>query len=77
VFEFVQVIGDLQHPLRRFVCDLLGGGRQRNARWRGLYLVGGPGPDTPGGAFVADLFDRLLPADQPLASFGPRTNARR
>jgi len=68
VFEFVQSIMRLQGGLRKFVSLLLEDNPfQRTPRWRGLYFAGGPGPDTPAGAFVADLFTRFLPADQPLA----------
>jgi len=35
-------------------------------RWRGLYLTAAP-HDGRDGAFVLDLFERFLPADQPLA----------
>ncbi len=69
VFEFVQSITRLQGGLRQFVSLLLEDNPfQRTPRWRGLYFVGGQGPDTPAGAFVADLFTRFLPADQPLAT---------
>jgi type VI secretion system protein ImpL len=69
VFEFVQSISRVQNGLRQFVSLLLEDNPfQRTPRWRGLYFVGGPGPDAPGGAFVADLFTRFLPADQPLAT---------
>jgi type VI secretion system protein ImpL len=68
VFEFVQSISRLQNGLRQVVSLLLEDNPfQRTPRWRGVYFVGGPGPDTPAGAFVADLFTRFLPADQPLA----------
>jgi hypothetical protein len=36
------------------------------ARWRGLYLAAAP-EDSGDDAFVADLFRRFLPSDQPLA----------
>lgn len=69
VFEFVQSISRLQDGLRGFVSLLLEDNPfQRTPRWRGLYFAGGPGPNTPAGAFVADLFTRFLPADQPLAT---------
>jgi len=35
-------------------------------RWRGLYLVASSDGANPG-AFVVDLFQRFLAADQPLA----------
>jgi type VI secretion system protein ImpL len=38
----------------------------RPLRWRGLYFVAA-GAQPAGPAFVADLFRRFLPADQPLA----------
>jgi len=69
VFEFVQSISRLQGGLRRFIGLLLEDNPfQRTPRWRGLYFAGGPGANTPAGAFVADLFTRFLPADQPLAT---------
>src|SRR3546814_10923558 len=40
---------------------------QRTPRWRGLYFGGGGPEAAPGGAFIADLFTRFLPGDQPLA----------
>lgn len=81
VFEFVQSISGLQGGLRRLVGLLLEDDPfQRTPRWRGLYFTGGAEPAAPAGAFVADLFTRFLPADQPLArpSFkgrGGRTGA--
>jgi type VI secretion system protein ImpL len=38
----------------------------RPPRWRGLYLVAA-GAEDGSAAFVSDLFQRFLPADQPLA----------
>jgi len=38
----------------------------RPARWRGLYLLAAD-PQPGSAAFVSDLFQRFLPADQPLA----------
>ncbi|WP_413761580.1 type VI secretion protein IcmF/TssM N-terminal domain-containing protein [Variovorax sp. Varisp41] len=42
----------------------------RGLRWRGLYLSAAAGTSGGNGAFVADLFDRFLPADQSLARPG-------
>ncbi|MEO8777043.1 MAG: type VI secretion system protein [Rhodanobacter sp.] len=69
VFEFVQSITQMQGGLRQLVGLLLENNPfQRTPRWRGMYFVGAPTPQAPGGAFVADLFTRFLPTDQPLAT---------
>ncbi len=69
VFEFVQTIPRLENGLRVFVNQLLEDNPfQRTPRWRGLYFTGAADAAHPGGAFVADLFTRFLPADQPLAT---------
>lgn len=68
VFEFVQSLARLSDGLHVFVTQLLEDNPfQRTPRWRGLYFGGGSDGAHPGGAFVADLFTRLLPGDQPLA----------
>jgi type VI secretion system protein ImpL len=69
VFEFVQSISRIRDGLRQFVSLLLEDNPfQRTPRWRGLYFVGAPSVEAPAGAFVADLFTRFLPIDQPLAT---------
>ena len=69
VFEFVQSMTKLQNGLRQFVGLLLEDNPfQRTPRWRGLYFCGAPSAGAPAGAFVADVFTRFLPADQPLAT---------
>src|SRR3546814_10978003 len=50
---------------------------QRTPRWRGLYFGGGGTEAAPGGAFIADLFTRFLPGDQPLATPSVKGNAGR
>ena len=68
VFEFVEAFPRLADGLRAFVNQLLEDNPfQRTPRWRGLYFGGGRQDAAPGGAFVADLFTRFLPSDQPLA----------
>ncbi len=69
VFEFVQSVMQMQGGLRQLVGLLLENNPfQRTPRWRGMYFVGAPTAQAPGGAFVADLFTRFLPVDQPLAA---------
>ncbi|MCD9029082.1 type VI secretion system protein [Luteimonas sp. BDR2-5] len=69
VFEFVQAFPRMADGLRIFVDQLLADNPfQRTPRWRGLYFAGGGGAGHAGGAFVADLFTRFLPSDQPLAT---------
>ena len=48
---------------------------QRTPRWSGLYFAGSADAAHRGGAFVADLFTRFLPSDQPLAGTSFRGNA--
>lgn len=53
---------------------------QRTPQWRGLYFTASGTPESglpAQGAFISDLFTRLLPADQPLASPSLRGNTRR
>src|SRR3546814_6190985 len=64
--------------LRVFVTQLLEDNPfQRTPRWRGLYYGGGGTEAAPGGAFIADLFTRFLPGDQPLATPSVKGNAGR
>jgi hypothetical protein len=75
VFAFVQSVAALLPGLRRFVGLLLEDNPfQRTPRWRGLYFAAGGGD---GGSFVADLFTRFLPADQPLATTSLRGSSAR
>jgi type IV/VI secretion system ImpK/VasF family protein len=69
VFDFVQSISGLHDGLRQFIGSLLEHrAAQHVPHWRGLYMVAGALPERRGGSFVADLFARFLPADQPLAT---------
>ncbi|MBN8263509.1 MAG: hypothetical protein J0M21_02515 [Xanthomonadales bacterium] len=78
VFEFVESLRQCGPGLALFVAQMLEDNPfQRTPRWRGLYFAGGAEPAHPGGAFVADLFTRFLPADQPLAGASLRGNAGR
>lgn len=78
VFEFIESLRRTESGLRLFVDLLLEDNPfQRTPRWRGLYFVGAGTDASPGGAFVADLFTRFLPADQPLASPSLRGKAAR
>lgn len=78
VFGFVQALIGMQAGLRTFVGLLLEDNPfQRTPRWRGLYFTGGAQPGSPAGAFVADLFSRFLPADQPLAATTLRSSGTR
>ena len=81
VYEFVEHVRALGDGLEALVKLMLEDNPfQRTPRWRGLYLTGAPqtgpgGKQDAGGAFVADLFTRFLPADQPLASPSFKGNA--
>lgn len=78
VFEFVQAFPRMAGGLRVLVQQLLEDNPfQRTPRWRGVYFVGGADGAHPGGAFVADLFTRFLPSDQPLASRSTKGSAGR
>jgi len=71
VHEFTEAMRALQPALRQ-VADVLFGPYargSRNPRWRGLYFVAAAS-EAGGGAFVTDLFERFLPADQPLVRPG-------
>lgn len=79
--EFVEAVRALQPGLRQFAQVLFEshGKGSRAPRWRGFYLTAGasqvgvsqadasPAGD---GAFVHDLFEHFLPADQPLVRPG-------
>jgi len=67
--RFVEDVIALRPGLRRLterLFDAAPGAAGASVRWRGLYLVASDDGAEPG-AFVADLFQRFLPADQPLA----------
>lgn len=68
IHAFVEQIRALQPGLRTFAQRFFDVPRSGHpgARWRGLYLVAAPG-DSDQSTFVCDLFQRFLPADQPLA----------
>jgi len=69
-------VRSLQPPLRQ-VADALFESHARAARaprWRGLYFTAAAS-GAAGGAFVTDLFERFLPADQPLVRPGRPSNA--
>jgi type VI protein secretion system component VasK len=68
IHAFVEQVRALQPGVRAFAQQLFEPARGGHAvaRWRGLYLVAAP-EDSDQSAFVADLFQRFLPADQPLA----------
>lgn len=68
VQRFVEDVAALGPGLRRVAERLFGGLAQPDGatqRWRGLYFVATE--EAASGVFVADLFQRLLPGDQPLA----------
>jgi type VI protein secretion system component VasK len=69
IHSFVEQLRALQPGLRTLAAHMFDNGLGRTlapARWRGVYLTAAPagGGDD---AFVADLFQRFLPSDQPLA----------
>lgn len=69
IHGFVEQLRALQPGLRTLAERLFDNGFGRTlapARWRGLYLTAAPA-DSEDDAFVADLFLRFLPSDQPLA----------
>ncbi|MFM9926145.1 type VI secretion system protein [Variovorax sp. H27-G14] len=81
VHAFVQALHALQPGLRQFAQVLFehhGKGTSRAPRWRGFYLAAcasqgadaADAADGAEGAFVQDLFERFLPADQPLVRPG-------
>lgn len=76
VHEFVEAVRALQ-PVLREVADALfepAGRGARPPRWRGLYFTASAS-EASGAAFVHDLFERFLPADQPLVRPGRASNA--
>ena len=76
VFDFVESLRQAQQGLSLFVTLMLEDNPfQRTPRWRGLYFAGSADAAHRGGAFVADLFTRFLPSDQPLAGTSFRGNA--
>lgn len=78
VFEFVEALRAGEAGLALFITLLLEDNTfQRTPPWRGLYFAGGADAAHPGGAFVADLFTRFLPEDQPLATPSLRGSAGR
>src|SRR5205085_2519587 len=67
--RFVEDVIALRPGLRRLterLFDAAPKGDDAPLRWRGLYLVASSDGANPG-AFVVDLFQRFLAADQPLA----------
>ncbi|ADU34810.1 type VI secretion system protein [Variovorax paradoxus] len=76
IHGFVEAVQGLQPALRE-VAEVLfesHGKGSRAPRWRGLYFTAAAS-DATGGAFVTDLFERFLPADQPLVRPGrPSSN---
>ena len=78
VFDFTEALRQAGQGLGLFVGLMLEDNPfQRIPRWRGLYFAGAADGAHPGGAFVADLFTRFLPSDQPLAGTSFRGNAGR
>jgi len=69
IHGFVEQLRALQPGLRTLAAQMFDNGLGRTlapARWRGLYLTAAPSVSEDD-AFVADLFQRFLPSDQPLA----------
>ena len=67
IHSFVEQLRALQPGLRTLAERMFESGRaQPLTHWRGLYLAAAPA-DSEDDAFVSDLFERFLPADQPLA----------
>lgn len=67
IHAFVEQLRALQPGLRIAVQRLFDAPPgARTPRWRGFFLASGPS-EGGDGAFIADLFDHFLPADQPLA----------
>ena len=78
VFEFIESLRQAGQGLNLFVGLMLEDNPfQRTPRWRGLYFAGASDATNRGGAFVADLFTRFLPSDQPLAGASFKGNAGR
>ncbi|MDQ0589001.1 type VI secretion system protein [Variovorax paradoxus] len=76
IHDFIEALRALQPALREVAEALFEshGRGSRGPRWRGLYLTAAAS-GAAGGAFVNDLFERFLPADQPLARPGRPPNA--
>jgi len=76
IHEFIEALRALQPALREVAEALFEshGRGSRGPRWRGLYVTAAAS-GAAGGAFVTDLFERFLPADQPLARPGRAPNA--
>ena len=76
IHEFIEAMRALQPALRQVAEALFEshGRGSRGPRWRGLYVTAAAS-GAAGGAFVTDLFERFLPADQPLARPGRAPNA--
>jgi len=76
IHGFVEAVQGLQpalHEVAEVLFESHGKG-SRAPRWRGLYFTAAAS-DASGGAFVIDLFERFLPADQPLVRPGrPSSN---
>jgi type VI secretion system protein ImpL len=71
IHGFVEAVQGLQpalHEVAEVLFEAHGRGG-RAPRWRGLYFTAAAS-DASGGAFVSDLFERFLPADQPLVRPG-------
>lgn len=78
VFDFIEALRQSRQGLAMFVGLMLEDNPfQRTPRWRGLYFAGAADAAHRGGAFVADLFTRFFPSDQPLAGTSFRGNAGR
>ncbi|TKD29908.1 type VI secretion protein IcmF/TssM N-terminal domain-containing protein [Azotobacter chroococcum] len=79
IWSFVESLKDLEPSLHTLVKLLLEDNPfQHTLLWRGLYFSAATAPGLPAsGAFLADLFRRFLPADQPLASPSLRSHGRR
>ncbi len=78
IFDFIESLRQARTGLAQFVGLMLEDNPfQRTPRWRGLYFAGAADGSQRGGAFVADLFTRFLPSDQPLAGTSFRGNAGR
>ncbi len=73
IHAFVEQVRAMEPGLRQLANALFGRmkDQRRPQRWRGLYLTGSTpsGAEASGAAFASDLFERFLPADQPLARF--------
>ena len=78
LFDFVESLRLAHDGLVRFVGLMLEDNPfQRTPRWRGLYFAAAANAAHRGGGFVADLFTRFLPSDQPLAGTSFRGSAGR